>query len=93
MNPIRIVKVALRGAERVVSMAVLVVVALVGVSRLVAAVIGFGLGTYVRREIAVRRFRRRLRRKGLPEEIVEEFTRRYRSILPLGKIVDISVSR
>jgi DivIVA domain-containing protein len=82
MNLFRVPRLVIRAVSTAVTAALLLVVAIVGMLRILFAVGGTALGFAIRREIATRRFRRRLARRGLDESEVDEFTRRFRSMVP-----------
>ncbi|UCF10383.1 MAG: hypothetical protein JSW65_01505 [Candidatus Bipolaricaulota bacterium] len=82
MSVFRVARMLFRGVSTALTMLLLVVVALVGAFRILFAVAETALGFVVKRELATRRFRRRLLRSGIEEPEVEEFTRKFRSMAP-----------
>jgi cobalamin biosynthesis protein CbiG len=71
------------GAEDAARIARLTVVAIRGASHVICAVVGLGIRSLVRRELAARRFRRRLVRRGLDPRTADALTTAYRGMVPL----------
>jgi hypothetical protein len=72
----------LRAVSTTITVVLLVIVALVGAFRILFAVVGTAVSFAFKREIATRRFRRRLARCGIEEAERDEFTRQFRTMVP-----------